>query len=321
MRWILRTGGRNYNRVIFNDRVNFSHMSLRPLPLNALRIFIAVTRYGGVSRAAEALNLTHSAVSHQIRALQEELGVTLFEKRGRGLALASEALSYAARIDAAFSEIEQATRELAAGRGTRLRISTIPSFAARWLMPRFGDFIASCPEIDVEVESSLRVADIKGGEIDIAIRFGSGHYPGLHTELLMRDWLFPVCSPEFAHAHRLGEPASIDGLPLLHSDNEPWSWWFAAAGIVAEEPEHGLMFSDSALMLQAAVTGQGLGLARQTIAGDEIRAGLLVRPFRALAESPHSYFFVCRKDKLETPAVVKFRDWIFKQAAEFPAPE
>ena len=98
-------------------------MSQRPLPLNALRIFIAVTRYGGVSRAAEALNLTHSAVSHQIRALQEELGVTLFEKRGRGLALASEALTYAARVDAAFSEIEQATRELATGRRTRLRIS------------------------------------------------------------------------------------------------------------------------------------------------------------------------------------------------------
>lgn len=296
-------------------------MSLRPLPLNALRVFIAVARHGGVSRAADALHLTHSAVSHQIRALQEELGVTLFEKRGRGLALASEAFAFAARIEAAFNEIEQATRELATGRRTRLRVSTIPSFAARWLLPRFGDFIASHPEIDVEVESSPRVADIKGGEIDIAIRFGSGRYPGLHTELLMRDWLFPVCSPEFARTHRLGDPASIDGLPLLHSDNEPWSWWFPAAGIVAEEPERGLMFSDSALMLQAAITGQGLGLARQTIAADAIRAGLLVRPFGALAESPHLYYFVCRKDKLESPAVVKFREWIFRQASEFPAPE
>lgn len=296
-------------------------MSLRPLPLNALRVFIAVARHGGVSRAADALHLTHSAVSHQIRALQEELGVALFEKRGRGLALASEAFAFASRIEAAFNEIEQATRELATGRRTRLRVSTIPSFAARWLLPRFGDFIASHPEIDVEVESSPRVADIKGGEIDIAIRFGSGRYPGLHTELLMRDWLFPVCSPEFARTHRLGDPASIDGLPLLHSDNEPWSWWFPAAGIVAEEPERGLMFSDSALMLQAAITGQGLGLARQTIAADAIRAGLLVRPFRALAESPHLYYFVCRKDKLESPAVVKFREWIFRQASEFPAPE
>ena len=293
-------------------------MSLRPLPLNALRVFIAVARYGGVSRAAEALHLTHSAVSHQIRALQAELGVMLFEKRGRGLALANEAFAFASRVEAAFNEIEQATRELAAGRRTRLRISTIPSFAARWLLPRFGDFISSCPEVDVEVESSGRLADIKGGEIDIAIRFGSGRYPGLHTELLMRDSLFPVCSPEFARTHRLGDPASIDGLPLLHSDNEPWSWWFPAAGIVAEEPGRGLMFSDSALMLQAAITGQGLGLARQTIAGDAIRAGLLVRPFRALAESPHSYFFVCRKEKLDSPPVAKFRKWIFGQAAAFP---
>ena len=296
-------------------------MSLHPLPFNALRTFIAVARYGGVSRAAEALHLTHSAVSHQIRALQEELGVTLFEKRGRGLVLASEAFAFASRVEAAFNEIEVATRELAARRRTRLRISTIPSFAARWLLPRLGDFISSCPEVDVEVESSPRVADIKGGEIDIAIRFGSGHYPGLHTELLLRDWLFPVCSPEFARSHNLADPPSIDDLPLLHSDKEPWSWWFPTAGIVAEEPERGLMFSDSALMLQAATSGQGLGLARQTIASDAIRAGLLVRPFRALAESPHSYFFVCRKEKLDSLPVAKFREWIVGQAATFPAPD
>ena len=296
-------------------------MSPQHLPLNALRVFIAVARYGGVSRAAEALHLTHSAVSHQIRALQEELGVTLFEKRGRGLALASEAFAFASRVEAAFNEIEQATRELAAGRRTRLRISTIPSFAARWLLPRLGDFISSCPEVDVEVESSPRLADIKGGEIDIAVRFGSGRYPGLFSELLMHDSLFPVCSPEFARVHHLGDPASIDGLPLLHSDNEPWSWWFHAAGIAAEEPGRGLMFSDSALMLQAAISGQGLGLARQTIASDAIRSGLLVRPFRALAESPHSYFFVCRKEKLESPPVARFRAWIFSQAAAFPMPD
>lgn len=290
-------------------------------PLNALRIFVAVARLGGVSRAAEALHLTHSAVSHQIRALQEDLGITLFEKRGRGLALASEALAFAARVEAAFNEIELATRELSARRRARLRISTIPSFAARWLLPRLGDFIASWPDIDVEVESSPRVADIKGGEIDIAIRFGSGRYPGLHTELLMRDWLFPVCSPEFAHSHHLADPPSLDGLPLLHSDNEPWSWWFPAAGIVAEEPARGLLFSDSALMLQAAISGQGLGLARQTIAADAIHAGLLLRPFTALAESPHLYYFVCRKDTLESAAVAKFRQWVFRQAEEFPAPE
>lgn len=296
-------------------------MSQRLPSLNALRVFVAVARFGGVSRAAEALHLTHSAVSHQIRALQEELGITLFEKRGRGLALASEAFAFASRVEAAFNEIEQATRELAARRRTRLRLSTIPSFAARWLLPRLGDFISSCPEVDVEVESSSRLADIKGGEIDIAIRFGAGRYPGLHTELLMRDWLFPVCSPAFAQTHGLAGRTSIDDLPLLHSDNEPWSWWFPAAGIVAEEPERGLMFSDSALMLQAAITGQGLGLARQSIAADAIRAGQLVRPFRAIAESPHTYYFVCRKEKIESAAVARFRQWIFRQVAEFPAPE
>jgi len=139
--------------------------------------------------------------------------------------------------------------------------------------------------------------------------------------LLMRVWLFPVCAPDFARSHGLADPPSIDDLPLLHSDNEPWSWWFPAAGIVAEEPERGLMFSDSALMLQAAIAGQGLGMARQTIASDAIRAGLLVRPFKALAESPHRYYFVCRKDKLESEPVARFRQWITSQAAAFPAPE
>ena len=296
-------------------------MSKRLPSLNALRVFVAVARSGGVSRAAEELNLTHSAVSHQIRSLQSELGVTLFEKSGRGLMLTEQARAYVQRIESAFKEIEEATLDVTTHNRHRLRISTIPSFAARWLLPRLGDFIATCPDVDVEVQSSHRAADVKGGEVDIGIRFDTGPHPGLYSERLMRDWLFPVCSPEFAKKYALCYASGIDGVPLMHSEREPWSSWFPAAGIVADEPEHGILFNDSALMLQAAVTGQGLGLARQTIAGDEIRAGLLVRPFRALAESPHSYFFVCRKDKLETPAVVKFRDWIFKQAAEFPAPE
>ena len=296
-------------------------MSKRLPSLNALRVFVAVARSGGVSRAAEELNLTHSAVSHQIRSLQSELGVTLFEKSGRGLMLTEQARAYVQRIESAFKEIEEATLDVTTHNRHRLRISTIPSFAARWLLPRLGDFIATCPDVDVEVQSSHRAADVKGGEVDIGIRFDTGPHPGLYSERLMRDWLFPVCSPEFARRHDLADPPSIAGLPLLHSDNEPWSWWFPAAGIVAEEPEPGLVFSDSALMLQAASAGRGLGLARQTIAWDALRAGLLVRPFSALAESPHAYYFVCRKEKLDSAPMAKFRQWIFDRAAEFPVPE
>lgn len=286
--------------------------------LGALRAFMAVARYGGVSRAAEALHLTHSAVSHQIRALQEELGMTLFERNGRGLSLAEEAAAYARRIEGAFREIEEATLAFTTGERKRLRVSTIPSFAARWLLPRLGDFISAWPETDVEVHSTCRLADLKGGEVDVAIRFGSGRYPGLFSECLMRDWLFPVCSPEFAKHYGLRDGSGIEGAPLLHSDNEPWSVWFPAAGIVAAEPERGVTFNDSALMLQAAAAGQGLCLGRQSLAYDDIVAGRLVRPFSAYVESQNAYYFVCRKEKVETPAVADFRAWMAERVAAFP---
>jgi len=293
-------------------------MSKRLPSLNALRVFVAVARSGGVSRAAEELNLTHSAVSHQIRALQSELGITLFEKSGRGLMLTEQARAYVQRIESAFKEIEEATLDVTTHNRHRLRISTIPSFAARWLLPRLGDFIATCPDVDVEVQSSHRAADVKGGEVDIGIRFDTGPHPGLYSERLMRDWLFPVCSPEFAKKYALCDASGIDGVPLMHSEREPWSSWFPAAGIVADEPEHGILFNDSALMLQAAAAGQGLCLARQSIVYDDLQSGRLVRPFSTYVESPFSYFFVCRREKLAAPPIAAFRTWIVRQIKNIP---
>lgn len=294
-------------------------MSKRLPSLNALSAFVAVARHGGVSRAAEALSLTHSAVSHQIRGLQEELGVTLFEKVGRGLALTGEGRRFAARVEAAFAEIEDAAHEIGAHTHKRLRINTISSFAACWLLPRLGDFIASCPDIDVDVQSTNKPTDLKSGEADVWIAFGTGPYPGLFCELLLRDWLFPVCSPEFARQYALHDRGWSDGVPLMHSDYEPWSLWFPAAGIAAREPERGIMFDNSALILQAAAKGQGLGLVRHSLAHDDLVAGRLVRPFSAYVDSPMSYFFLCRSDKLETRPVARFRAWVKQQIAAFPA--
>lgn len=295
-------------------------MSDLPVPLNALRTLVAVVRYGGVSRAAAQLHLTHSAVSHQIRAVQETLGLALFEKRGRTLVPTRLGAAYIARLDAAFDEIGQATQTLLDSRAdSRLRLSTTPSFAAHWLLPRLGDFIAAHPGVDIEVESSSRLANLHDGEIDVALRFGAGQYPGLFSQLLMRDRIFPVCSPAFAEAHRLADPPGLDGLPLLHANGEPWSWWLPAAGIVADAPTHGTVFSDSSLMLQAALAGQGIGLARQSVAAEALAAGRLLRPFSAEAETPHAYYFVCRKDKVETLAVAAFRRWLGAQVAAFLA--
>ena len=293
-------------------------MSKRLPSLNALRVFVAVARSGGVSRAAEELNLTHSAVSHQIRSLQSELGVTLFEKSGRGLMLTEQARAYVQRIESAFKEIEEATLDVTTHNRHRLRISTTPPSAARGPLPRLGASTATCPGGDVEVQPAHRAADVKGGEVDIGIRFDTGPHPGLYSERLMRDWLFPVCSPEFAKKYALCDASGIDGVPLMHSEREPWSPWSPAAGIVADEPEHGILSNDSALMLQAAAAGQGLCLARQSIVYDELQSGRLVRPFSTYVESPFSYFFVCRREKLAAPPIAAFRTWIVRQIKNIP---
>ena len=293
-------------------------MSKRLPSLNALRVFTMVARHGGVSRASEALNLTHSAVSHQIRILQEELGITLFDKAGRGLSLTTEGSRFSRRVEAAFAEIEDAAHELCSSQHRYLRISTISSFAACWLLPRLGDFISSCPDIDVNVQSTNTPTVLTHLDADVSIGFGTGPYPGLFSELLLRDWLFPVCSPDFARQYDLHDNAWVDGVPLMHSSYEPWSLWFAAAGIAAKEPERGLMFDNSALILQAAIKGQGLGLVRHSLAHDDLVARRLVRPFSAYVESPMSYYFLCRMDKLDTPPVTRFRHWIKQQLAAFP---
>ena len=318
MQWILGNDECGFNFDFFGKPVRNLDMSTRLPSLKALRVFVAVAHHGGVSRASEALNLTHSAISHQIRILQEELGVTLFNKAGRGLSLTGEGSRFAARVEAAFAEIEDAAHEISGNSHKRLRISTISSFAACWLLPRLGDFIASCPDIDVDVQSTNKPTALANGDADVSIGFGTGPYPGLFSELLLRDWLFPVCSPEFASQHRLHDGVWCDDVPLMHSSYEPWSLWFAAAGIKAREPEHGVMFDNSALILQAAVKGQGLGLVRHSLAHDDLVSGRLVRPFSAYAESPMSYFFLCRMEKLNTVPVVRFRQWIEQQFANFP---
>ena len=304
---------------MFAPPCEISGMSKRLPSLNALRVFVVVARHGGVSRASEVLNLTHSAVSHQIRILQQELGITLFDKAGRGLALTTEGSRFAQRVEAAFSEIEDAAHEVCASQHRYLHISTISSFAACWLLPRLGDFISSCPDIDVDVQSTNTPTALTHLDADVSIGFGTGPYPGLFSELLLRDWLFPVCSPEFAKQYDLHDHAWYDGVPLMHSSYEPWSLWFAAAGITAKEPERGIMFDNSALILQAAIKGQGLGLVRHSLAHDDLVAGRLVRPFSAYVESPMSYYFLCRMDKQDTLPVTRFRQWIKQQVAGFPA--
>ena len=296
--------------------------SRRAPPLGSLRVFVAAARSESVTAAAAQLHLTHGAVSHQLRQLQEYLGVALFERSGRGLKLTAQGAVYAEHVSRALAEIGKATDELLSARDyRRLRVSCMPSFAARWLLPRLGSFISAHRELDVEVQSSALLADIKGGETDVALRFGHGRYPGLSSRLLMKDWYYPVCSPEFITRHGLTDPVQLTGLPLLRSNDELWQPWFIAAGMVIDEPQRGAVFDDSSLMLMAAASGQGVALARHTLAVDDLASGRLRRPFAMLVESPFSYFFVCRLVDEQQPAIVAFRDWLFREAALYRQPD
>ncbi|HPT49054.1 MAG TPA: transcriptional regulator GcvA [Accumulibacter sp.] len=296
--------------------------SRRTPPLGGLRVFVAVAETGSVTAAAARLHLTHGAVSHQLRQLQDYLGVALVEKRGRGLKLTDQGAAYAERLSRALVEIDQATEKLLVARDhRRLRVSCMPSMAARWLLPRLGAFISRHREFDIEVQSSNRLADIKGGEADVALRFGSGHYPGLSSRLLMRDWYYPVCSRAFVEQQALTEAGQLIHLPLLRSHDENWQPWFKAAGVDCEEPRRGAVFDDSSLMLMAAASSQGVALARHSLAVDELASGRLVRPFTATVESPFSYFFVCRPGDERQAAVTAFRDWLLEEARTYQPPE
>ncbi|MDO3546788.1 transcriptional regulator GcvA [Ralstonia pseudosolanacearum] len=292
---------------------------MRLPPLGALRVFEAAARYESFSRAAIELFVTHGAVSHQMRTLEEELGVPLFERRGKRVTLTHAGRTYAERVRDALDQIAQATHQLRAGnRDNRLTISTMPSFAARWLTPHIGTFIERHPELEVELFSSPALVDFAREEVDVALRMGSGNYPGLYVETLLDDVFFPICSPTFNGGRLPRMPAEMAGMTLLRSEGEQWKPWFDAAGVEGfPEPRAGLMFQDSSLLLQAAAAGQGIALIRPTLAFNDLMAGRVVRLFDVTIPCPWNYYFVCPHGALQTPKMQAFRAWLLPEIAAF----
>ncbi|CAN0623770.1 Glycine cleavage system transcriptional activator [Burkholderia multivorans] len=295
-------------------------MDLRQLPaLNAIRAFEAAARHENFSRAADELFVTHGAVSHQVRGLEDALGVKLFVRNGKRLCLTNTGARYAQQVRAALMMLADATRDVrASDRDRRLVISMLSSFAARWVTPRIGSFIERHPEIDVELQSTNGLTDFSRDDVDLAIRFGFGVYPGLHVEPLLDEVFFPACSPNL-HGGKLPQtPADLVHYPLLRSDDELWRPWFDAAGLDAlTEPKRGVLYQDSSNLLQAAIDGQGIALVRRSLAVHELLAGRLVRLFDIDGPSPWNYFFVCPRSSLDTPRVQAFRTWLLQEVARF----
>ena len=194
----------------------------------------------------------------------------------------------------------------------------LSSFAARWVTPRIGSFIEANPQWDLELLSTNVLADFARDDVDAAIRFGFGKYPGLHSELLLEEIFFPACSPDFNGGNLPKTPADLARAPLLRSDDELWRPWFEAAGLTdLPEPKRGVLYQDSSNLLQAAIDRQGIALVRRSLAMHEIASGRLVRLFDVDGPSPWQYYFICPPPMLQAPRVAAFREWVFAEVARF----
>ena len=290
----------------------------RRLPnLAALRAFEAAARHQNFSRAAEEIHLTHGAISHQVRALEQELGLELFTLHGKRIAVTAEGLRFAEVIRTSLSQIALAAAALQdAQRQTRLTISTLPSFAARWLAPRLERFIEIYPEMEVNLHSSNHKVDFAKEGVDIAIRFGIGaQAPGLSSEHLMDDVYYPVVSPRYNEGALPKAPQELLPSQLLRCHDEPWLGWFRLAGLDLAEPSGGLLYQDSSMLARAAHNGRGIALGRHSIVQSEVASGQLLRLFEIALPSPSSYYLVYPARALERPQVRAFREWLLQEIA------
>jgi LysR family transcriptional regulator, glycine cleavage system transcriptional activator len=299
-------------------------MTARLPSLNGLRAFEAAARHLSFTHAASELNVTQTAISHQIRRLEEELGVRLFVRQNRALALTPEARDYLPGIRAAFNDLRLATdRLLRRDDGHVLTVSTLASLAAKWLLPRLATFQEANPGLDVRITTSPSLVDFKGGDVDAAIRYGRGHWPGTRSEWLTADELFPVCSPALLEGDKpLRCPEDLAHHTLLHSSggyDDDWRLWLTAAGLpsnISKQP--GLTFDQIFLTLQAAIEGSGVAMGRTSYVEADIAKGRLVVPFKVALPADAGFYLVSPEAKADPPKLAAFRQWLKASAQNKP---
>ena len=293
-------------------------MPRRLPPLKALRAFESAARFMSFTRAADDLSVTQTAVSHQVRALEEWFGVSLFRRGGRKLALTeSGKLLYPAAAEA-FDRIAEAAERASGPDGNRtLTVSLTPSFGTRWLVQRLGRFWARHPEIDLKLHHTIHLVDLRREEADVAVRWGRGSWPGLEAEFLIRAGFTPVCSPALLSGpHPLRRPADLRNHTLLHEeDYEDWTQWLTAAGVDGVDPRRGPVIDDPSVLDRATLDGQGVALGRTDLIAEHLAAGRLVRPFDLDLDTDYAYYVVYPPKSLERPKVKAFRDFVLAEAA------
>ena len=293
------------------------------LPLNALRAFEAIARHMSFARAAAELHVTPAALSHQIRGLEEQVGLPLFTRRTRSIELTEAGRTLYPGLHAGFESVRGAVARLDRARAENiLVISATVGLTAKWLMPRLWRFLHAHPEIDARVAATMKVVDFAADGVDVAIRMSNGRHPDLHVENLFEDAMLPVCSPRLVE-QGLRSVADLARFPLIHHDipmsmraPPQWSDWLAMVGMHEIDATRGLRVNVADHALDAAVAGAGVSLSFKLIASDDVHSGRLVSPFGPELPLAIGYHFVCPKGHETRPKVRAFRDWLFAEMEE-----
>lgn len=301
-------------------------MTVSPLlhlpPISALRAFEAAARLRSFTLAAEELGLTQSAISHQVRGLEDHLGFELFQREPRRIATTAKGERLALAVRDGLGVVARAIVDLTkTDAGPHLVVSTLAGFAVKWLFPRLIRFDERHPKIELSIATTGQLADFSAGEADVAIRYGTGRYSGLYVEKILDEDMFPVCSPKLLRGPKaLNKPADLAHVPLLHDDiikldgHLPgWRLWLNAAGASNVDPAKGRRFGQSNMSIQAAIEGLGVALGRTPVVADDLAAGRLVKPFDLTVPSGYAYYFVCPPRSIDRPKVAAFRAWLLAE--------
>ena len=312
-------------------------------PLNALKAFESAARHQSLKRAAQELNVTPAAISHQVKALEGYVGIALFHRRNRGLELTPAARDALPKLSEAFDNLAQAVALLRPRPDSGpVTVSVAPSFAARWLMPRLHRFFAAQPDIDVRITARTRLLNKPGQDVaverttienwleesDVAILYGHGDYPGYRVDKLVALMLAPICSPLLLQGKDpLREPQDLNFHPLVHDDTGTlfegigfWDMWLREAGVDGVDTSRGSHFGQPELALDAAADALGVVATLPVLAAAELAAGKLVLPFALQVPLQSAYYLVCPEQSTRRPAVAAFRDWLLGEAAQQPVP-
>ena len=295
-------------------------MPRRLPPLNALKAFEATARSKSVTRAAEELNVTQGAVSQQVKALEATLGIKLFNRERQRLVITEAGREYLAVVRDAFDQIAVGTERIVQRqRSSVLTVSTSSDFAAKWLVHRLGRFAEAHPSIDLRVSATMHTVDFAHEDIDVAVRHSDGNWPGLEATRLCAEQIFAICSPKLlAGRNRLQRPADVLKWPLLRLEDQSKAWerWFALAGVAAPEQLAGPVLNRASMLIDAAIDGQGIALARTTLAAWDLISGRIVRPFDLSWRPADTYWIVCPKATAKVAKIGRFRDWLLAEAAD-----